>query len=80
MVQFFVAIEIEADDSEAITHVGLDLEQIIFTCAQLIFPEGHQLPDGSMLYDSYHCSRYNIQTKRLTESMFRDVMEKAVND
>jgi uracil-DNA glycosylase len=26
-----------------------------------------------VLYDSYHCSRYNTQTKRLTADMFREV-------
>ncbi|MBU3736607.1 MAG: uracil-DNA glycosylase, partial [Methylobacterium sp.] len=35
----------------------------------------HALPDGRMLYDSYHCSRYNTQTRRLTEAMFHDVFE-----
>ena len=30
-------------------------------------------PKGIRLYDSYHCSRYNTQTKRLTEAMFRAV-------
>ena len=35
----------------------------------------HALPDGSKLYDSYHCSRYNTQTKRLTEAMFHQVFE-----
>ncbi|MBI1175140.1 MAG: uracil-DNA glycosylase [Sideroxydans sp.] len=33
----------------------------------------HVLPNGMMLYDSYHCSRYNTQTRRLTEAMFHDV-------
>ena len=33
----------------------------------------HVLPNGLMLYDSYHCSRYNTQTKRLNEAMFHEV-------
>lgn len=33
----------------------------------------HALPNGYMLYDSYHCSRYNTQTKRLTPQMFHEV-------
>ena len=28
------------------------------------------------LFDSYHCSRYNTNTRRLTPEMFRDVFEK----
>jgi uracil-DNA glycosylase len=34
----------------------------------------HQLPNGATLFDSYHCSRYNTQTKRLTTAMFEDVI------
>lgn len=33
----------------------------------------HALPRGLALFDSYHCSRYNTQTKRLTPGMFRGV-------
>lgn len=36
----------------------------------------HTLPNNLTLYDSYHCSRYNTQTKRLTVSMFEQVFEK----
>jgi len=38
------------------------------------FPFGHgcvhRLPGGLALADSYHCSRYNVNTGRLTEAMF----------
>ena len=33
----------------------------------------HDLP-STRLFDSYHCSRYNTQTKRLTEAMFQAVI------
>ena len=33
----------------------------------------HGLPSGLILYDSYHCSRYNTQTRRLTAEMFHAV-------
>ena len=33
----------------------------------------HRLPDGMTLFDSYHCSRYNTQTRRLTADMFEAV-------
>jgi len=33
----------------------------------------YRLPTGQILVDSYHCSRYNTQTKRLTALMFENV-------
>lgn len=33
----------------------------------------YNLPGGLALYDSYHCSRYNTQTRRLTTAMFEAV-------
>ncbi len=35
----------------------------------------HALPARRWLIDSYHCSRYNTQTGRLTEAMFREVFD-----
>jgi len=40
----------------------------------------HALPRGITLYDSYHCSRYNTQTRRLTPEMFRSVLAKIRKD
>jgi uracil-DNA glycosylase family 4 len=44
-------------------------------------PFGHgqeyALPAQRTLIDSYHCSRYNTQTRRLTEEMFRAVVQRA---
>jgi uracil-DNA glycosylase family 4 len=38
----------------------------------------HALPGGRVLLDSYHCSRYNTQTRRLTAAMFEAVVGRAV--
>jgi uracil-DNA glycosylase family 4 len=35
----------------------------------------HALGPGLTLYDSFHCSRYNTNTGKLTEAMFRQVFE-----
>ena len=44
-------------------------------------PFGHAreyaLPAQRTLIDSYHCSRYNTQTRRLTEKMFQVVVQRA---
>ena len=35
----------------------------------------HDLGNGVRLFDSYHCSRYNTNTRRLTPEMFRTVFK-----
>lgn len=37
----------------------------------------HLLPSGRVLIDSYHCSRYNVQTGRLTPEMFYAIFRMA---
>jgi uracil-DNA glycosylase len=37
----------------------------------------HELPGGRRMIDSYHCSRYNTQTRRLTTEMFQTVLKRA---
>ncbi len=37
----------------------------------------HDVPNGLRLIDSYHCSRYNLNTGRLTPEMFDAVFEAA---
>ena len=38
----------------------------------------HVLPDGRVLIDSYHCSRYNQNTRVLTPAMFEAVFARAL--
>lgn len=44
--------------------------------ARLKFAHGsmHAMPDGILLANSYHVSRYNTQTGRLTTEMFEAVV------
>ena len=35
----------------------------------------HELAENLALYDSFHCSRYNTNTGRLTTEMFRSVFD-----
>ena len=40
----------------------------------------HNLAASLTLYDSFHCSRYNTNTGRLTEEMFHDVFKRVQQD
>jgi len=40
----------------------------------------HQLAAGLTLVDSYHCSRYNQNTRRLDAAMFEAVFERAIGN
>jgi len=51
---------------------GLALSQYRFAHAA-----EHRLSAGRVLLDSYHCSRYNTQTRRLTTNMFEAVIRRA---
>lgn len=58
--------------SAVIRAYGLALNQYKFGhAAQFV------LPNQRWLLDSYHCSRYNTQTKRLTPEMFQSVFAQA---
>jgi uracil-DNA glycosylase family 4 len=70
-LKVFIALGKIAHDS-FVRHLGERL-------ADYKFGHGaeHKLPDGRVLIDSYHCSRYNTNTGRLTAEMFEGVFERA---
>jgi uracil-DNA glycosylase family 4 len=53
--------------------LGLKPSRIAFRHGAL-----HDLPSGLLLADSYHVSRYNTSTRRLTTEMFEAVMAEVV--
>lgn len=68
---------------QALLALGTIAHRAILTalkCRQVDFPFDHgtvhNVTDKLKLYDSYHCSRYNTQTRRLTTEMFEQVFEK----
>ncbi|HET9404814.1 MAG TPA: uracil-DNA glycosylase [Burkholderiales bacterium] len=79
----YLASEIHSmPDNAAILALGLIAHHAVLMACGLRpstcrFQHGarHALPRGQALYDSYHCSRYNTQTKRLTPEMFRNVFD-----
>jgi len=69
---------------KAVLALGLVAHEAVLTASGLKraaakFAHGaeHMLPDGRHLIDSYHCSRYNTQTRRLTADMFKKVLGRA---
>jgi len=56
-------------------------DQVLTTLAKrkALFPFAHgarhEIEPGRILFDSFHCSRYNTNTGRLTPAMFRAVFE-----
>lgn len=62
----------------AIAH-GAVLRALGLKPARARFAHGaeHELPHQLLLLDSYHCSRYNTQTRRLTTPMFDRIFVRA---
>lgn len=52
------------------------LRALALRLRDFVFGHGvqHALPNGMRLVDSYHCSRYNTQTGRLSAAMFQAVI------
>lgn len=63
----------------ALGRIAHEATQLAFGLRRSHFTFGHgarhPMPDGTALFDSYHCSRYNTNTGRLTPSMFRTVFD-----
>jgi uracil-DNA glycosylase family 4 len=61
----------------ALGRIAHDSTLAAFGCrkSQFSFAHGkrHALPGGIALFDSFHCSRYNTNTRKLTPEMFRSV-------
>jgi uracil-DNA glycosylase family 4 len=77
----FLAAEIATlrTDSIVLALGGIAHRAVLLATAEKVavhkFAHGarHQLNNGLTLFDSYHCSRYNTQTRRLTAPMFERV-------
>lgn len=77
----YLKTEIEGrPDLRAVLALGLIAHKAVLRALGLVaarhaFAHGamHELPNGLLLADSYHCSRYNTNTGRLTEKMFHSV-------
>jgi len=78
----FLAAELAAmPDLRAVLALGLVAHKAVLRAKGLrashaVFRHGaiHELPSGLLLADSYHVSRLNTNTGRLTEAMFHDAV------
>lgn len=60
-----------------IAHVAvLDTLKVKRAAAPFGHGSEHRMPNGTTLFSSYHCSRYNTNTGRLTETMFHSVFDR----
>ena len=82
----FLSAELETlSPGTVIVALGLVAHKAVIKARNLKqkdYPFGHgniaSLADGQWLVDSYHCSRYNTQTRRLTKKMFFDIFDKSL--
>jgi uracil-DNA glycosylase len=81
----YLAAELQlVSDSTVIVALGTIAHNAVLTGfklqpARYKFAHGneHVLPNKIKMIDSYHCSRYNTQTRRLTEEMFASIFARA---
>ena len=78
----FLAAELAEPNLKLVLALGLLAHRAVLRAFGLVlshYPFGHNvrygLGNGVTMVDSYHCSRYNTQTRRLTEAMFCQVFE-----
>jgi uracil-DNA glycosylase family 4 len=83
--RFFLAERAAMPGLKAVLALGLVahnalLRSLKIPAAHVKFAHGatHALPGGLLLADSYHVSRYNTQTGRLTTEMFESVVEEVL--
>jgi uracil-DNA glycosylase len=76
----FLAAEIAAVAPEIILALGRIAHEAVLRALGLRLADHpfahaaeHDLGAGRRLIDSYHCSRYNTQTRRLTPAMFEEL-------